>query len=386
MSAPRRTLFIDLYTEMGGGEFGLFHLLEHLDRSRIDPILLVNGKGPLTDRVEQLGIEVIVLPFEVVTLKRLFTSGAFRTNLRMALELRRLISNRDIAAVVCSDVLSLLLLLPSLMSHSLQVFYNIIFFYETPRVVLFNMLAFPFVDHIAVLSHAMRQDLLLRTVGLAGRISVIYWGVDREKFRVRTAAERLSIREKLGLPAESTVVGFIGRYELWKGHLPFLDAAEKLVSARPGTKILLAGGAMTGRVIPEIRAYHARVKERLASFVPRDALVVFDHRDDIPEVMSSLDLVVCPSDREPYGLVVVEALACGVPVVATLSVGALELFGEENLVFVAEPGSSESIFLAMQSAISRPIGGDEREKSVKMIVNWPDWRDYSALVEAKIGG
>ena len=168
---------------MGGGEYGLFHLLEHLDRTRIEPFLLVNGRGPLTEMVERLGIEVIVVPFEVVTLKRFFTGVGARKNFAAAGLLRRIIREREMGAVVCSDVLSLLLLLPSLMTMPLKIFYNVIFFYELPRLILFNLLGLPFVDHIAVLSEVMRRDLLGRTIGLAGKVSVTYWGVDREKFR-----------------------------------------------------------------------------------------------------------------------------------------------------------------------------------------------------------
>lgn len=382
---PTPTLFINLYTEMGGGEYGLYHLLEHLDRSRVEPFLVVNGHGPLTVMVERLGIEVIVVPFEVVTLKRFFGGGGFGKNLAAARLLRRIIRERQIGAIVCSDVLSLLLLLPSLLTVSLKVFYNVIFFYELPRLVLFNLLALPFVDHIAVLSGLMRQDLLHRSIGLAGRVSVIYWGVDMERFKPRSQEERKTLRNQLQLPEGNTVIGFIGRYEVWKGHLPFLDAAERLVAKRPGTMILMVGGAITGAVVPDVARYHRRVQERIAAFAPTEALIVWDHRADIPEVMACLDLLVCPSDREPYGLVVLEALACGIPVVVTRTVGALEVFHKEILPFVAEPGSSESIFLAMETALSRSIGGDERSKSAKTVVNWPDWGNYSALVEAKIG-
>lgn len=381
---PTRTLFMSLYTDMGGGEFGLYHLLEHLDRSQVEPLLLVNQRGPLSKRVEALGIEVVVIPFEVVTLKRLLSPGLIGRNLRASGEIRRFISGRGIRALVVSDVLSLLLLLPSLLTRRLRLFYSVIFFYEPLRALLFNLLALPFVDHIAVLSRYMQKDLSSRTVGLAGRMSTIYWGVDRTRFRPRTREERASLRTSLGLPLDKVIIGFVGRYEVWKGHIVFLDAAEMLLCSRPDAIVLIVGGAMTGSVIPEVAAYHARVRARIAAFSPSDRLLVWDHRDDVSEIMSSLDLVVCPSDREPYGLVVLESLACGVPVVASSTVGALEVVREVRGVFVAEPGSIPSLREAMESAISDSIGGAGASISAEMIVKWPNWIDYSALVEAKI--
>jgi mannosyltransferase len=326
-----------------------------------------------------------VIPFEVVTLKSLFLGAACGVNFRAAREIRRQIALMGIRAVVASDCLALLLLMPSLLSMPLKVFYSVIFFYEPARILLLNLLAIPFVDHIAVLSEAMRIDLARRSIGLARKTSVIYWGVDTARFHQRSPEERAAIRASLGLPHERIIIGLVGRYETWKGHMEFLDAAERLCAERSDVTVMLVGGAMTASTIPDVAAYHARVKERIAAFAPRTSLIVWDHRDDVPEIMSSLDLVVCPSEREPYGLVVLEALACGVPVVASSTVGALEVVGEENGVFVSEPRDAESLLEAMKTAISRPIGGSEASKSSKTVAKWPLWRDYSVLVEAKIG-
>jgi glycosyltransferase involved in cell wall biosynthesis len=382
---PTRTAFVSLYTEMGGGEYGLFHLLEHLDRSAVDPVLLVNGRGPLTERVEALGIRVIVIPFEVLTLRAFFSGKSFVKNLQAARAIRRAIANEGITAVVASDVLTLLLLLPTLCSMPLRVFYNVIFFYEPVRRVLFNVLGLLFIDHIAVLSHAMRQDLLAGTVGLRSKVLVVHWGVDTARFRPRTIEERREIRRRAGLPERARLVALVGRYETWKGHLPYLDAVERLCGEAPDVCAMIIGGAMTGSIIPEVAAYHRRVQDRIESFTPRTSLVVLDHRDDIAELMASLDVVVCPSDREPYGLVVLESLACNVPVVVTSTVGALEVAQGKKGVFVAEAGSTQALYGQIKSAVSCSIGADDRSYSAKTVVEWPSWRDYSVLVEQKIG-
>jgi glycosyltransferase involved in cell wall biosynthesis len=382
---PVRTLFISLYTEMGGGEYGLYHLLEHLDRSRIDPVLLVNGRGPLVDRVEALGIEVAVIPFEVVTLRAFFSGRSFGQNLRAARAVRQLINKEGVRAVVLSDILSLFLLLPALFSIPLRLFYNVIFFYEPARRVLLNVFGWLFIDHIAVLSQAMRRDLLGSTVGLRSKVSVVYWGVDTARFRPRTSVERLAIRKSVGLPTDAKLVALVGRYETWKGHLPYLDAVERICAEDPSVRAMIIGGAMTESFIPAVAAYHARVKDRIAAFTPSASLIVLDHRDDIAELMSSLDAVVCPSDREPYGLVVLESLACHVPVVVTSTVGALEVVKGKKGVFVSEAGSTEALYREIKSALSCSIGADDQAKAAKTVGEWPSWRDYSMLVERKIG-
>ena len=68
--------------------------------------------------------------------------------------------------------------------------------------------------------------------------------------------------------------------------------------------------------------------------------------------MRSLDLLVCPSLYEGFGLVVLEALASGIPVVASRSVGALEIVHDLPGVFVSEPADEQSLAKAMLSAIN----------------------------------
>src|SRR5260221_1680637 len=103
-----KILFISLYTEMGGGEYGLFYLLKHLDRSRYHPILMCAAQGPLMARVEALGIQTVIIPFHVVILRHLVRPAVFLGNLRVSFEIKEDVRQQDFDIIQCSDVLSLL--------------------------------------------------------------------------------------------------------------------------------------------------------------------------------------------------------------------------------------------------------------------------------------
>ncbi len=379
---PKKLLCISLYSEMGGGEFGLFHLLKNLDRSRFTPVLMLNKRGPLAEFMERIGVEVVLVPFEVVMLKRILSPKTLGKNVAAAKAIKQYIAKNDIGAVVCSDILSMFLLSPSLLSRSIKVIYNVIFYYEPLRVLLLNIFSFLFIDHIIVLSNAMNDDLTQRTIGISAKIKTVYWGVDRERFFPRSNDERVRLREKFQFPSDKKVIGFIGRYEVWKGHLTFIDAAEELLRERKDLLFLIVGGAMTESVIPQVKKYHDDVMHRIESSPFPNHFLVWNHRDDIPDVMAAIDLFVCPSEREPYGLVVLEALATGIPVVATNTVGALEVLKDVPEVYAAEQEHATMLSHQIKTALNDSKTQTLLSFKINQILTSVSWDRYSRIIES----
>ena len=99
---------------------------------------------------------------------------------------------------------------------------------------------------------------------------------------------------------------------------------------------------MTEDVIPDIVLYRERIFKRIDELKLQNNLFLMGNRDDVSEIMASLDVFVCPSDREPFGLVVLEALASGIPAVISSTVGAAEVLNGIENVFVAEPRNPTS--------------------------------------------
>lgn len=349
----RVVLYVSLYTEMGGGEFGLYYLIRCLDRTRFHPILMVNGRGPLTEKVQDLGAEIVVMPFPVVMLQQLVSPAILWRTWKASLAIRRYISERQIDLIQCSDVLALWLLMPAILTLRIPIVYSVIFFYELTRAIVFNLLALVGVRYIVCLSRMLHDDTARRMVGLRKKLRLIYWGVDVTRFDIRSASERVCLREKLGLPTDKRIVGFVGRYDLWKGHHTFLNAAERMLADRDDLFFLIVGGATTGDLIPAVAQFRQTVVERIRALHLNGSLAVWDHRDDVPDVMSCLDVFVCPSDREPFGLVILEALASGVPVVCSRTVGALEVVKDFDGVYVAEPHDAQSFAGKISQALAQ---------------------------------
>ena len=144
------------------------------------------------------------------------------------------------------------------------------------------------------------------------RIDVVHPGVDLQTF---TPGDRQRARAALGLPAGERIVAFVGRIQPLKAPDVLLRAAALL----PDVRVVIAGGPSgTGLAAPDalVRlADELGIAERVIFLPPQP-------RDQLVNVYRAADLVAVPSYSESFGLVAVEAQACGTPVVAA-AVGGL---------------------------------------------------------------
>ncbi len=144
------------------------------------------------------------------------------------------------------------------------------------------------------------------------RIDVVHPGVDLQTF---TPGDRLAARAALGLDPQTPTVAFVGRIQPLKAPDVLLRAAARL----PGVRVLIAGGPSgSGLAAPDALvglATELGIADRVTFLPPQS-------RDQLVEVYRAADLVAVPSYSESFGLVAVEAQACGTPVVAA-AVGGL---------------------------------------------------------------
>ena len=157
----------------------------------------------------------------------------------------------------------------------------------------------------------------------AERLTVIPNGFDTDVFRPDPAA-RLDVRRELGLAPDATLIGLVARYDPFKDHANFLRAAAALKSHLPDVHFLLCGD----RVDPG--------NETLASMVAALGLRGHCHllgpRRDVPRLQAGLDLATSSSVSEAFPLAIGEAMACGVPCVATDVGDSASIVGETGRV------------------------------------------------------
>src|SRR5690606_26419179 len=172
--------------------------------------------------------------------------------------------------------------------------------------------------------NSMATGSALAEAGFNDRnVDLVYNGIDENRFRPMSADARALGRRVLGLDADSRVVGLFGRIARWKGQQVLIEALADL----PGVTALIVGAPL----FQDDMLYLAEI-ESLASRLGVDDRVVFaGSRSDVAGLMPLCDVVAHTSvAAEPFGRVIVEAMLCSVPVVATRAGGALEILGDDE--------------------------------------------------------
>jgi glycosyltransferase involved in cell wall biosynthesis len=174
------------------------------------------------------------------------------------------------------------------------------------------------VDRFVVLNRESLAEL--KAVGLGGvPACLVPNGVDTQRFRPGLAGERAAIRKRVGLLGDESVALFVGRLERRKGLDILLAAWADLIRRGSAPHLLVAGA---GEVAPWPREAQARGLEGRVRFL--------GGREDVADLYRAADLLVFPSRAEGCPNAVLEAMASGLPVVATDVPGNREAVGEHD--------------------------------------------------------
>jgi UDP-glucose:(heptosyl)LPS alpha-1,3-glucosyltransferase len=221
-------------------------------------------------------------------------------------------------------------------------------------------------------SNLVRDDLIRQFNLSADKVVTLYNGVDLERFTpARDGGARRVLRAHLGIADETPLVAFVGNGFARKG-LGFLIEAWPRVER--GAHLLVVGSDRAER------SYRA-----LAERAGVGALVHFaGPRSDVPEIFRAVDAFALPSMFEPFGNVVMEAMASGLPVLSSAQSGASELLPEQMAPFiVANPADSGEIAMRLNQMLAG--AGELREVARATAERWT-WRAYGerllALVKA----
>jgi glycosyltransferase involved in cell wall biosynthesis len=155
----------------------------------------------------------------------------------------------------------------------------------------------------------------------ADRVVVVHNGVDLVKYQPRP--RRGWLRQELMLPGTAVLAATIGQIGLRKGQDVLAAAAPLIVQRAPNVHFLLIGERSSTKA--ESVEFELNIDRQFASNHLSAQFHRLGYRDDIPDLMPEIDLIIHPASQEPFGRVLLEATACGVPVVATSVGGTAEI-------------------------------------------------------------
>lgn len=340
-----KVAYLDHVARWSGGEIALFRLIAELDRSEVEPLVILSEPGPLEERLRSINVEVLVVNLDDkvrdarkdtllqgVLGKLVLLKGLYEYAHQLSVILRergvQVIHANSLKADFIAWVAGRLAGIPVIWhvrDHIDPVYL------PGPVVWLFRFLAGWLPDLILTNSESTLQKLQ-QPPGRKLNAKVLPDGLtDEEIFSVYPAPAR-----KFIAPVK---IGLIGRITRWKGQHVFLQAGRLVLDAGLDAQFLIIGSALFDE-----HEYEDQLQSIVSQLQLRDQVKFCGFQEDVPGVLADLDILVHASiTPEPFGQVVIEGMASELPVVAAAGGGVLDIIQHKQNGLLHPMGDAETL-------------------------------------------
>jgi len=342
-----KVLMLNEVRDWGGGEVLTLDLARSLSRRDVDIVLGCNRNSILQKKADKSGVQTISFPmrsemdiFAVIFIANLIKRDKF--------DIVHCHTMRD--HVLGSLAAKYLGGIPVIRSQHIH-------YPENPSILA--QLAYKkWTDVIICNSNYIKNNL--EKVGIdPGLLTVIHNGIDLGRMDIKTDRELFS--QEICLDGRESLIGCVGSLFRTKGQEYLIKAFPRVLEKFPGCRLVLVGDGPQREKL-----------ESLAGKLEIEGKVIFTGtRDDIPNILSCLDMMVIPSVwQEPFGLVNVEAMYSGIPLIAT-EVGGIPEIVENNITGITIlPGREDLIAQAILRFLddrdfARRVADNARKKVIE---------------------
>ncbi len=354
--APHRILFVEASVGgvLGGSLTGILQLIDRLDRGRFAPSLLLYQEKEVIPQLEASGVPVHVLPPQPGWLA---DGGRGRLG-------RALLRVRETGSVVLPRSRAVLAHLQS----------------ARPDIVYLANGVSPNVDALVAAARAGIPTLVhekgFRRIGPRERVMsrwidtfvgmtdlvtaharargvharrhlTIYDGIDCEQFAPGGGA---AVRRELGIRPDAPVVGIVGHIQGWKGQDLVVQAMAQLRDRHPELRCLIVGG-----VHRQGAEYAERMRARIAAEGLAEQVILTGARRDVAACLDAMDIAIHASTNpEPFGRVLIEAMALERPLIAPREGGPLEIVVDGETGLLIPPRDAAALATAIDRLVADP--------------------------------
>ena len=366
--APLPVACVSVSAALGGSEWVLFDFATRAASLGIAPTVVLPKSGPFHDALTAAGVAVTVAPaddelLEATQRSMLSPEGLVRFG-RGIMRWSRAIA-KSIAPLTAPDGRTPILYSNGFKAHIacavLRGHRHVWHLHEFPPErldLIWRALAAALPDARIANSDAVARAW---TLGGLARPVVVSNGVDLERFK--PAARSFWIHDQLALSHDARLIGMPAVFARWKGHLLVVEAFERIASEVPDAHLVLVGGPIYDTVAE--RGYAEELSRRVrrssqGGGTPKslsDRIHFVKFQTEPWKMYREFDLIVHFSTRpEPFGRVVLEAMACGIPVIAAAAGGPAEILEDGVTGWLTAPGDVRQLGERMVAALGADTG------------------------------
>ena len=370
--------------EIGGGQEVVRTLALNLTENGVKTIVCAFEDGPLRKDIEFEGIPVILLPERTASILALPSFLRELSTIRNSLlelvnQYNINVIQTHLLRVLNIPIMSLMRVKPNLMVF--WTFQNARFSLREdhlqrnkwvlkPKRWVYKMLYLNAASRVSgyiAVSHEVKQALLGEIGSIGDRITVIFNSVDIRRYHLN--ADKKNVREDLGIDQQATIISVVATFKVQKGHRFLIEAASSLVKRFPDLQILLIGDG-------ELRN---ELENQTKDLGLVNHIQFLGTRHDIPKLLAASDMFVLPSLWEGLPMALVEAMASGLPIVATDVSGSKQAILPGKTGILVPPGNVEDLENAIIHLLKNPEIGKQMGAAARLRAD----EEFSAAKQAQ---
>ncbi|MCF8034431.1 MAG: glycosyltransferase [Desulfarculaceae bacterium] len=329
---PRIAMLLSSFIT-GGMERQALSLARSVGEHGFDPLMIsLDGSGPLQEDIEEAGLPSLILNKKKSIDLALFVRLA-RLGKEHSIDLIHAHNWYAGFYAVGSRFISNVPVVTTLHGFA----YNVI-----KRRQFLRMLAAKLSTYTVCVGQQVGTEAIRKYKLNGKKVKVIYNGVDCQGFAA--SSQGAEVRASLGIGPETTVFLFVGRISPIKDLPCLLEATARLARSRSGFRVIIAG---SGESLGELQGQARQLGVS-------DKVSFLGERKDIPDLLSASDALVMSSLNEGISMAILEAMAAGLPVIATDVGGNSELVKDQHTGLLVGAKDAAGLAGAMQRAVDDP--------------------------------
>ncbi len=341
----KRILYLHAGAEMYGADKVLLELIKGLNPQEFEAHIILPNDGVLVEALRQVGAQVSVLDYPILRRKHFNPKGILeylKSYRRYSQKIAQYVRENGID-LVHNNTTAVLEGIYLKRKVKLPLIWHVHEIIVKPKAIsdFINFLMGRYADTIVTVSNAVANHVKQSRYVKDDQIQVIYNGVDNAVYHEIDAS---AVCDQFGIAQDALVIGMVGRVNAWKGQGDFLKAVTPILQANPKAVAFLAGSAFEGEEWRVDELEKAISDSPVAGQIKR-----IDYYNKTTELYNMFDIFVLPSTNpDPLPTVVLEAMACGKPVVSYRHGGVCEMVKEGENGLLATPNQPAELTKAIQ--------------------------------------